>query len=300
MRILLTGVTGQVGWELQRSLMTLGEVIPTARMSPVDGMSLDLSQPDEIRRVVQAVRPDLIVNAGAYTAVDRAETEIDLAMAVNAIAPGVLAEEAKRIGAALIHYSTDYVFDGGKASPYLEADAPNPLNIYGKSKLEGERAIAAIEVPHFIFRTTWVYGSRGKNFLRTMLKLAQEREQLKIVDDQIGAPTWCRTIAEVTAQILAQQIANSHDFIRVNSGLYHLTSAGQTTWFQFAKAIFDLTSEDRDRALKTVLPISAAEYPTPAVRPTYSLLDCQKLSRTFGMVLPSWHTALSAVVRSEN
>ena len=198
MRILVTGANGQVGWELQRTLQTLGDVVAC------DRGTLDLSDPDSIRGKVREIRPDVIVNAGAYTAVDRAESEPELAMAVNGVAPGVLAEEAKQLGALLLHYSTDYVFDGTKAEPYLESDAPNPVSVYGSSKLAGEKAVEAVGGAYLIFRTSWVYGGRGKNFLLTMLRLAGEREELRVVDDQFGAPTWCRTIAEATAQVVAK------------------------------------------------------------------------------------------------
>lgn len=297
MQILLTGVNGQVGWELQRTLMTLGKVIPTARIAPAHGLALDLSQPEQIRSIIRETRPNVIVNAGAYTAVDRAETEIHLATAVNAIAPAVMAEEAKRIGATLIHYSTDYVFNGRNSTPYTEKDQPDPLNVYGMTKLKGEQAIQEAEIPHFIFRTSWVYGLRGKNFLKTMLSLAQEKEILKVVNDQTGAPTWSRTIADVTAQILAQDIYTKSvwdDFMFVHSGLYHLTSTDSTTWYGFAKAIFD--QAQGDRKLKKCVPILTSDYPTPATRPRFSRLNTHKLSQTFGIALPSWKTALCAVL----
>ena len=197
-KILLTGKNGQVGWELERSLQPLGQVIA------FDRSGLDLASPDSIRAVIREVKPELIVNPAAYTAVDKAESEPDLAMAVNGVAPGIIAEEAKRLGAALIHYSTDYVFDGTKAEPYTEDDVPKPINVYGKTKLAGEQAVQAIGVPHLIFRTSWVYGMRGKNFLLTILRMAKEKDELRIVDDQFGAPTWSRMIAETTAQVLAQ------------------------------------------------------------------------------------------------
>jgi dTDP-4-dehydrorhamnose reductase len=298
MRILLTGVMGQVGWELQRTLMTIGEVIPTAKNAPTDGLALDLSNPESIRLAVRETKPNLIVNAGAYTAVDKAETEVELAMAVNAIAPAVLAEEAKRLDATLVHYSTDYVFNGQKLEPYTEQDAPSPLGIYGDSKLKGEQAIQESEVPHFIFRTSWVYGSRGRNFFKTMLKLAQEKEELKVVNDQIGAPTWSRTIAEVTAQILAQDIYTKavwDDFMYAHTGLYHLTSTDETTWYGFAKAIFD-GARSEPLKLQQCLPIATSDYPTPAKRPLNSRLNTRKISQTFGIALPSWKTALSAVL----
>lgn len=281
-KILLTGQNGQVGWELERTLATLGEVVA------VDRAGMDLSDPDSIRDVVRAVKPDLIVNPAAYTAVDKAESEPDLAMAVNGIAPGVMAEEVKRLGGALIHYSTDYVFDGTGDRPYLEDDQPNPLSVYGKTKLAGEQAIRDSGVPHLILRTSWVYGMRGRNFLLTMLRLARERDELRVVDDQIGAPTWSRMIAEATAQILARH----GDGIDDVSGLYHLTASGQTSWCGFTRAIVE-NHPDPVRPTPTLIPIATSEYPLPAPRPLYSLMSNDKLRRTFGIGLSSWSDALA-------
>lgn len=299
-RILLTGITGQVGWELQRTLMTLGEVIPTGRQVTHPILRIDLSAPNTIRTAIRAVKPNLIVNAAAYTAVDKAETEPELAMAINGTAPGVIAEEAKRLGAAVIHYSTDYVFNGNQATPYTETDKPDPQNIYGKTKLVGEQEIIAIGVPHLILRTSWVYGLRGQNFLLTMLKLAQHREELRIVNDQIGAPTWSRMIAEATAQILAQGTDNFRNFISNNSGIYHLTATGQTTWYGFAKAIFNQAENCEQQQVKKLLPITTEEYPTPAHRPAYSCLSTQKISQSFGLTLPNWETNLKLVLHQRN
>ncbi|OUL26015.1 dTDP-4-dehydrorhamnose reductase [Nostoc sp. RF31YmG] len=287
-KILLTGVTGQVGWELQRTLMTLGEVIPTGREVLSPNLRMDLSQPDTIRHVIREVQPDLIINAAAYTAVDRAESEPELAMAVNGTAPGVIAEEAKLIGAGIIHYSTDYVFNGTQATPYTEEDQPDPQNIYGKTKLAGEIAILAVDVPHLILRTSWVYGLRGKNFLLTMLKLAHEREELKVVNDQVGSPTWSRMIAESTAQILSQGIHEINSFLSSNGGIYHLTATGQTSWYGFAKAIFELDPNSSQQKLKKLLGIPSEQYPTPVKRPAYSSLNTHKVSSIFGLTLPSW------------
>ena len=300
-KILLTGVNGQVGWELRRSLMTLGQVIPASREGGKGILTLDLSNLDSIRSVIREVQPQLIVNAAAYTAVDRAESEPGLAMAVNGIAPGVIAEEAKCCGASIIHYSTDYVFDGTKGSPYVETDPTNPLNVYGRSKLAGELAIGSVGVPHFIFRTSWVYGLRGKNFLLTMLKLAQERSELKVVSDQIGSPTWSMTIAQATAQILvqslnqsaAQEAGDCSEWMSLRSGVYHLTSTGETSWYGFAKLIFELTSGSEARSLMSVLPIGSEFYPSPVNRPNYSLLDVGQVERSFGLRLPGWDDALA-------
>lgn len=287
-KILLIGNQGQVGWELQRTLMTLGEVIPAGRAASSPSLRIDLSQPDTIRHGIHEVQPDLIVNAAAYTAVDQAESEPELAMAVNGTAPGVIAEEAKLIGAGVIHYSTDYVFNGTQATPYTEQDQPDPQNIYGKTKLAGEIAVQAVDVPHLIFRTSWVYGLRGKNFLLTMLKLAHEREELKVVDDQVGSPTWSRMIAESTAQILSQGTHDIIGFLSSTRGIYHLTATGQTSWYGFAKAIFELDPNSSQKKLKNLLAIPSEQYPTPAKRPTYSSLDTHKVSSKFGLTLPSW------------
>jgi dTDP-4-dehydrorhamnose reductase len=277
-RILLTGRNGQVGWELQRTLAPLGEVVA------VDRQVLDLSNPDSIRATIREIKPDLIVNPAAYTAVDKAESEPDLAMAVNGVAPGIMAEEAKKLGAALIHYSTDYVFDGRNATPYTEDDIPNPINVYGRTKLAGEDAIRAAGIPHLILRTSWVYGMRGKNFLLTIQRLARERDELKIVDDQIGAPTWSRMIAEATCQITAQLGSDLMDV----SGIYNLTAGGLTSWHGFTREIL------RNMQLATKLtPIPSTAYPLPAARPLYSLLSGNKLSTTFGLSLPVWDTSLA-------
>ncbi len=284
MRILITGAHGQVGWELQRSLAPFGEIAAYARAQ------LDLSDADAIRHAVRQVGPALIVNAAAYTAVDQAEKEPERAHAVNATAPAILAEEAKRLGAGLIHYSTDYVFDGQKQAPYEEIDAARPLNVYGASKLEGERAVAAVDVAHLVLRTSWVYGARGKNFLRTILRLAEEREELRVVDDQHGAPTWSRMLAEATAACVSQCLYRDgvQDLLRERSGLYHLSAAGQTTWFGFASAIVQ-TAPKAPR----MTPIPTTAYPLPAPRPMYSVLSNHKFARAFGLQLPDWQASLN-------
>jgi dTDP-4-dehydrorhamnose reductase len=287
--ILLTGKDGQVGWELQRTLAPLGRVVACGRAE------LDLAQPDAIRARVREVKPDTIVNAAAYTAVDQAEFEPDLAMAVNGTAPGILAEEARRLGALLVHYSTDYVFDGEKAGPYVENDPTNPINEYGRSKLAGEQAIAAAGCTHLIFRTSWVYGARGKNFLLTMLRLAQEREELRVVDDQVGAPTWSRTIAQATAAILGQITGRKSADPGTESGLFHLTAAGQTSWYGFAQAIFRGAGGLAPR-IPRLIPIESAGYPTPARRPKNSVLSCSRIQGRFGITLVPWQEALSGVM----
>ncbi len=282
MKILITGKNGQVGWELQRTLAPLGEVVA------VDRQALDLASPDAIRALIREVKPALIVNPAAYTAVDKAESEPEVAMAVNGIAPGIMAEEAKKLGAAMIHYSTDYVFDGSKAAPYVETDAPCPINVYGRTKLAGEQAVQAAGIPHLILRTSWVYGTRGKNFLLTILRLAGEREELKIVDDQIGAPTSCRMIAELTGQILAQTRGDLKDV----SGLYHLTAAGQTSWHGFTAAILEARSRLTGAASPRLHPIPTSAYPLPAPRPHYSVMSNDRLKHVFGMAIPSWQNGL--------
>ena len=295
MRILLTGKNGQVGWELQRTLSTLGEVIALGQAD------MDLANPDAIRKICRDVKPNLIVNPAAYTAVDKAETEPALALAINGAAPGILAQEAQRLGAALIHYSTDYVFDGSKNTPYTEQDIPNPQNIYGSSKLAGERAIQAVDMPHLILRTAWVYGRRGKNFLLTMQRLAREKPLLKVVDDQVGAPTWCRLLAEATAQIVAQGLSRDQEtvtsYIRQHSGVYHMSCAGQTSWHGFAGAILAGANASAHANVSAQLqPIPSSEYPTPAARPAYSVLSNEQLAQTFGITLPDWRMALEMVL----
>ena len=287
-KILLIGKDGQVGWQLRRTLAPLGDI------AAFDHPHLDLADADQIRAIVAEVRPTLIVNAAAYTDVDKAETESDKAMAVNGTAPGILAEEAKRLGAGIVHYSTDYVFDGVKQSPYTEEDEANPLNVYGKTKLAGDHAIQDSGAPHLIFRTSWVYGVRGHNFLRTLLKLFAEREEISIVDDQIGAPTWSRMIAEVTAQCLGQAFSPSTGItLRDISGLYNLTAAGETSWYGFAQSIADQTSAKHlVPKVSRLKPIPSEDYPLPATRSKYGVLSHQKLNNTFGLVIPPWDEQL--------
>lgn len=281
MRILLTGKNGQVGRELQHLLPSLGTVFAFGREE------LDLTSADAIRKTMRDVRPDIVVNAAAYTAVDLAEQEPDKALAINGTAPGIIAEEARQTAAFVVHYSTDYVFDGTKKTPYLESDIPNPLSVYGQSKIVGENAIRASGAAHFIFRTSWVYAAHGRNFVHTILRLARERDQLKIVDDQIGAPTWARTIAETTAAALKTEYRN-------HSGLYHLTAAGAVTWFGFAKAILNEAKALNPRMrLPEVIPISTNEYPLPAPRPANSCLDNSRLHTTLGLSTSDWITSLS-------
>jgi dTDP-4-dehydrorhamnose reductase len=289
-KILLTGKNGQVGWELQRTLASLGDVVA------VGHREMDLADPDSIRKIIREVRPGLIVNAAAYTAVDKAESEPDLAMAVNGVAPGIMAEEAKRLKAAIIHYSTDYVFDGAKERPYVEDDAPNPLNVYGRTKLAGEQAIQATEAPHLILRASWVYGVRGRNFLLTILRLAREKRELKIVDDQIGAPTWSRMLAEVTSQMVVQffsPLCRPAISLADISGIYHAAPAGSTSWHGFAAKILEGVSRQVLQASPKLTPIPTSKYPLPATRPQNSCLSNEKLARTFGLAIPSWEEPLA-------
>ncbi len=302
--ILLTGKNGQVGRELATMLPGIGAVVAVGRDE------LDLSKPDAIRNLIREIKPKLIVNAAAYTAVDKAESQESLASAVNAQAPGIMAEEAKKIGAALVHYSTDYIFAGLKTTPYNETDAPNPQSVYGRTKLQGEKAIQQSGVDHLIFRTAWVYAREGKNFLLTILRLATQREELKIVSDQVGAPTSSHEIAAATTQILAELFSHEkriHPLAKV-SGTYHITAAGETSWAGFAEAILELARSNPPRApwylaatnnlpliAKRVVAITTAEYPTAARRPAYSVLSNQSLAETFQTHLPDWRVQLRSV-----
>jgi dTDP-4-dehydrorhamnose reductase len=281
MKVLINGRNGQVSHELQRRLGAVGELIVLGRDQ------LDLAQPDQIRRQVQNLRPDLIINAAAHTAVDLAESEPQAAFAINAIAPGILAEEALALDIPLIHYSTDYVFDGLKAGPYNEDDAPNPLGVYGKSKLAGEQAIRDVQGRHLILRTSWVYSTHGRNFLLTMQRLLQEKPELRVVADQIGAPTWAGTIANSTLALIERWRANEV----ANWGTYHLSAQGETSWFGFAQAIGEALRQ-QGKPCAALLPIPSSDYPTPAARPLNSRLDCSRLQRDWGVSQPDWQTAL--------
>ena len=287
MKILLTGCSGQVGWELARALLPLGEVIAVNRSQA------DLSDPDGLRRTVQKLNPDVIVNPAAYTAVDKAESERDLAFLINAEAPRVLAEEAAKNASLLIHYSTDYVFDGTKHAPYTEDDTVHPVNVYGQSKLAGEQAIQAAGVDHLILRTSWVYAARGQNFLKTILRLAAEREELNIVADQIGSPTWARLIAETTAHALRQSLLERQQG-GFSSGIYNLTSAGETSWHGFAQTIVEIARQQGTQPLKNrvIKPIPTTDYPVPAKRPLNSRLSTSRLEQRFGLKMPTWDDAL--------
>lgn len=287
MKILLLGKNGQVGWELRRTLAPLAEV------TALDFPEINFTDTAALRRLVADAHPDAVVNAAAYTAVDKAETEPDLCRQINAVAPGVLAEEAKKIGALMVHYSTDYIFDGTKKTPYVETDTPNPLGVYGRSKLEGDQAVKASGADHLIFRLCWVYGARGQNFMLTMQRLARERETLRVVGDQFGCPTWSRMIAGTTALVL-KEVLGCVDISACN-GEYHLAASGQTSWHGFASRIIELMPET-ERKCRAVEKITTAEYPLPAKRPAYSVLDCEKLRTTFGLQLPDWEASLRQVL----
>lgn len=297
-RILITGECGQVGEALIRTLAPYGEVVaPTLE-------AFDLTDTSAVRRVMREVRPRWVVNAAAHTAVDKAESEPELAFAINATAPALLAEEARSLGAVMIHYSTDYIFDGSKETRYVESDPANPLNVYGSSKLAGEVAVNASGAPHLIFRTSWVYGATGNNFVRSILRLAREREYLRIVVDQRGAPTWSFELARMTADVIghlerraAQAKCSLSEAALPLSGVYHATGSGETTWYGFAvQAIADWQRLEPDAKLATVEAITTAEYPTPAKRPLNSLLDCSKLEQTFHRSMPDWRSSVALVV----
>ncbi|HEY0970503.1 MAG TPA: dTDP-4-dehydrorhamnose reductase [Gemmatimonadales bacterium] len=289
-RLVVTGADGQIGWELQRTLAPLGRVYALRRAD------VDLTDEARLRHLIRETRPAAIVNAAAYTAVDRAESEPDLAFAVNARAPEVLAEEAARLGVPLVHYSTDYVFDGTKGAPYVETDPVAPLGVYGETKLAGERLITAVGGTHLVFRTSWVYGVRGHNFLRTMLRLSRERDELRVVADQRGSPTPARLVAEVTAQVLGGLVrAAPLTVANAPVGVHHLTTRGDTTWFEFARAILALDPRGSEQRAVRVLPVSTAEFPTPARRPAFSVLDTSGTELAFGLSLPHWHDQLELV-----
>lgn len=284
MRILLLGKNGQLGWEMQRSLSALGEVIALDFDSPEH--CADFTKPEGVRSTVQHFAPDVVVNTAAHTAVDKAESEVDLVRLINATTPKVLAEEVNKLGALLIHYSTDYVFNGSGSTPWVETDQPAPLNVYGQTKLEGELAITQSGCKHLIFRTSWVYAARGGNFAKTMLRLAQERERLTVIDDQFGAPTSAELLADVSVLALRQVLQRPQD-----GGLYHLVASGETNWWAYASYVIEKARQLRpDLAIKTkeIAPVPTSAFPTPAQRPHNSRLNTAKLQNTFGLTLPDW------------
>lgn len=295
MKFLVIGANGQVGFELQRSLAPLG------RVTAVDYPELDIADEVALRAYIRGCAPDVLVNAAAYTAVDKAEAEVDTARKVNAIAPGIMAQEMAASGGLMVHYSTDYVFDGTKTTPWTEDDTPNPMSVYGSTKLEGENAVRAAGGAHLIFRTAWVYGRRGGNFMLTMIRLMKDRDELRVVADQHGTPTWCRTLAEVPASIIRSHWVSPgrRDDLASLSGVYHLTQAGATTWHAYAEAVRDMAPELATRRAVKVHPITTAEYPLPAKRPAYSVLDNGKLERVFGLRQADWRHALAACLADE-
>lgn len=284
-RILLLGADGQTGWELQRTLAPLGEVV-AASLGGELGPAVDLADSKGLRRLIEELRPDALVNAAAYTAVDRAERDRELAFKVNAEAPGRMGEALRGRGAPIIHYSTDFVFDGTAQNPYREEDVPNPLNAYGETKLAGEQNLLGSGANAVVLRTSWLYGVRGHNFLLTMLQLFQERDELRVVDDQVGAPTWSRMLAEVTALMLHRMLYGE-DGQRPAPGLYHVTGGGETSWYGFARTILESSGLSCN-----LMPIPSTEFPAPARRPAYSVLDNTKLRDTLGLALPDWRISL--------
>jgi dTDP-4-dehydrorhamnose reductase len=292
MRILLLGESGQLGWELQRTLAPLGDLIA------MDYPAFDLAQVDGIRKTLRQAYPQVIVNASAYTAVDRAEAEEDRAMAINAHAPGLLAQEALEMWAALIHFSTDYVFDGCKGSPYTEEDLPNPLGVYGQSKLEGEKAIQAAGGAYLILRTSWVYSMRRDNFVLKVLQWSRQKRTLRLVTDQISNPTWSRMLAEVTTQVLAAGGQNPLPWLRERRGLYHLAGEGFTSRMEWARAILRCDPKREEQVVEEILPAQTSDFPTPARRPLFSALDCQRFTQAFGLRLPPWEHALKLAMET--
>ena len=282
-RILVTGGTGRVGWELQSALAALGTVVVP------DRRQMDLTNPDSVRRTIRDANPNIIINAAGYTVVDRAEAEPELAMRINGVAAGILAEEAKRLGALLIHYSTDYVYDGELDRPYVEDDAPDPVNTYGKTKLAGERAITAVGGEHLILRTSWVYCARRTSFVLTILRLAREKPELPVVRDQAGSPSWARVLAQATAELLRRR-----ERIPGNSGIYHMAATGHTSRYEFARSIIRIAREisGKHDGWATVRPITSREYPLPARRPVHPVTSKEKIQRVFGVELPHWEAQL--------
>lgn len=285
-KLLLIGANGQVGWELRRTLASVGDVI-AASLEGEYGPTIDLMDPKALARLIEDSRPDALINAAAYTAVDKAESDRATAQRINADAVGEMGKRLAERGTPIIHYSTDFVFSGGLGRAYTEDDSPDPLNVYGETKLNGERALLDSGAKALIFRTSWVYGARGANFLLTMRKLFREREELRVVDDQIGSPTWSRMLAEITAQVLHRILRGDLDLDRAG-GLYHLTGSGQVSWYGFAGAILEASG-----AQTTLLPIPSSEYQAPARRPTFSVLDNRRFQETFGLAMPDWRLSLA-------
>lgn len=290
-KLLLIGKNGQVGCELQRTCAPLGEVIA------LDYPDVNLADLDGLRSLVRELKPDVILNPAAYTNVDKAESEPELARAVNALGPEVLAEEAKRLGAVLVHWSTDYVFDGTKGTPYVEEDVTNPLNVYGATKLEGEQRVAAVGGAYIIYRTSWVYSMRAGGFVTKVLKWAREQEVMRVVDDQVSSPTSARMLAEIAALVLAQGRNDVYGYLQEKGGLYHCAGSGSCSRYEWAKAILDLDPHKEEQVVKKLLPAKSYEFPTPAVRPMVSVLDTRKLERSYSLVTSDWVFDLGVTVR---
>lgn len=282
MKILLFGKSGQVGWEANRTLAPLGEVYA------FNSSELNLTQFDKLRDVIRQIKPHIIVNASAYTDVDRAESEPELAMAVNAKAPGIMAEEARSLNSVLIHYSTDYVFDGTKGTAYIETDATNPLNVYGQSKLAGEQAVSQVGGAHVILRTSWVYSLRGNGFVSKVLSWSRKQETLRIVSDQVGSPTWARMLAEITSAMLVRSLPNQNDYFGERSGLYHLGGSGSISRYDFAREILRLDPKAEEQVTKRVEPALTADFPTQVLRPLTTTLACIRFERFFDLQIPGW------------
>ncbi len=290
MRILLLGKNGQLGWEFQRTLAPLGELIA------LDWPEVDFTKPDTLRALVRSTQPQVIINAAAYTAVDRAETETEICRSINAEAPAVLADEARQQRAAFIHFSTDYVFNGKKGTAYLEEDAPAPLNTYGKTKLEGEQKVQQLGESYWIFRTSWVYSLRRDSFVSKVLEWSRKNKTLKIVSDQVGGPTWCRMLAEISTLVLAQGRQDPFEWIKQSSGLYHLAGSGYASRLEWAQEILKLDPHPNQQLVEEILPAHTSEFPTPAVRPLYTPMNCTRFEQTFHLSLPPWKTALKLMM----
>jgi len=290
MKFLLIGRNGQLGWELQRTCMTLGEVVAT------DYPDVDISQAAALRELIRTVKPDILLNPAAYTNVDKAESEIDLARKVNSIAPAIMAEEMQKLGGALIHYSTDYVFDGDKGTSYVESDATNPINAYGITKLEGEQAVHSGAGAAITFRTCWVYSLRVGGFVNKVLGWARQQEVMRIVDDQIGSPTWARMLAEATAHVIARGGNDPLAYLQQYSGLYHLAGAGAASRYEWAHEVIDQDPKKEEQVVRQILPAKSDEFPNPAQRPVYSALDCSKFEQTFGIPLPDWKISIKLLL----
>jgi dTDP-4-dehydrorhamnose reductase len=290
-RILLIGKNGQLGWESCRALAPLGEVIA------LDYPEIDFTQPDTLTALVEQVRPSIIFNAAAYTAVDRAESEPKLPRLINAVAPGVLATAARQVKAVFVHFSTDYVFDGAKGSPYLETDDCNPLSVYGRTKMEGEQAVAGAGGAALVLRTTWVYSMRRDSFVSKLLEWSRKNTTLRVVNDQISGPTWARSLAETCALLLARAGSDPYAYLEPRAGLYHLSGSGYCSRYDWAQEILRYDPQPEMRTAREVLPATTAEFPAPAARPLFSVLDCSKFERTFDLRLPDWKTALALAMQ---